>query len=215
MSAITKQNSDNANRSEAVMRETGQVVDEANSSMDQVVSAMQEIATTGENIAAIVRTIDEIAFQTNLLALNAAVEAARAGDAGAGFAVVAQEVRHLAVRSAEAAKNTSSMLEKSIERIRIGEGLVDTSQNSFKRMTDGFYKISTMVNEISAASKEQAIGIDQITRAVSEMDKVVQQSAATSEETSSAAEELSSQAVEMNSSVNNLLLIVGAVRDED
>ena len=215
MSAITKQNSENAARSETVMKETGRVVDEANSSMDQVVTAMREIATTGESIAAVVRTIDEIAFQTNLLALNAAVEAARAGEAGAGFAVVAQEVRHLAVRSAEAAKNTSSMLEQSIERIRVGEGLVDTSQQAFVRMTDSFRKVSAMVNEISSASKEQAIGIEQITRAVNEMDKVVQQSAATSEETASAAEELSSQAAEMNSSVTRLLDIVGAVREED
>ncbi|HOG64828.1 MAG TPA: methyl-accepting chemotaxis protein [Spirochaetota bacterium] len=214
MSAITKQNSENAARSEGLMKETGRVVDDANSSMEQVVGAMREIATTGESIAAIVRTIDEIAFQTNLLALNAAVEAARAGDAGAGFAVVAQEVRHLAVRSAEAAKNTSSMLEQSIERIKVGEGLVDTSQQAFVRMTDSFRKVSTMVNEISSASKEQAIGIEQITRAVTEMDKVVQQSAATSEETASAAEELSSQSAEMNASVTRLLDIVGARRTD-
>lgn len=210
MSSIVKQNSDNALRSDRQIHETGLVVAEAGDSMDKVVSAMRGIATTGENVAAIVRTIDEIAFQTNLLALNAAVEAARAGAAGAGFAVVAQEVRHLAIRSAEAARSTAAMLEESVGHIRDGEALVDRTRQAFERMTDGFRKVTVMVGEISSASKEQAIGIDQINRAVNEMDKVVQQSAATSEETASAAEELSSQSAEMNASVEQLLAIVGS-----
>ncbi|MBN2122916.1 MAG: methyl-accepting chemotaxis protein, partial [Deltaproteobacteria bacterium] len=157
----------------------------------------------------IIKTIDEIAFQTNLLALNAAVEAARAGDAGAGFAVVADEVRNLALRAAEAARNTASMIEATTKKVRDGSDLVSHTNDAFTQVARSASKVAALVSEISAASSEQAHGIDQLNGAVAEMDRVVQQNAANAEESASASEEMYAQAAEMKRSVQKLADLVG------
>ena len=133
ISSMTKQNADHARQANSLVVETNQVIDKANGSMGQLTDAMKEISKSSEETQKIVRTIDEIAFQTNLLALNAAVEAARAGEAGAGFAVVAEEVRNLAIRAAEAAKTTSNLIDGSVKRIKDGTGLVDNTNAAFDR----------------------------------------------------------------------------------
>ncbi len=209
ISSMTKQNAAHASQANGLVTEANQVIERANRSMGELIEAMREISASSLETQKIVKTIDEIAFQTNLLALNAAVEAARAGEAGAGFAVVADEVRNLAIRAADAARNTSSLIEGSVKRIQDGTGLVDTTHTAFAEVAQSARKIADLVAEINAASNEQAQGIDQINKAVSEMDKVVQQNAATAEESASASEELNAQAEQMKAAINELVAIVG------
>lgn len=208
LSSMTMQNADNANHANAVMAETGRVVNEANRSMQELTGAMKEITTSSEDMAKIIKTIDEIAFQTNLLSLNAAVEAARAGEAGAGFSVVADEVRNLAMRSAESAKNTANMIDESIKRIKNGSEIVSKTNEAFEQVLSGAKKVGELVSEIAAASKEQAQGISQISNAIGEMDKVVQQNAANAEESAAASEELNAQAMQMKQFVAELITVV-------
>jgi len=209
MSSMTKQNADNANQANTLMAETSRVVDEANRSMSELTGSMKEISAASEETAKIIKTIDEIAFQTNLLALNAAVEAARAGEAGAGFAVVADEVRNLAMRAADAAKNTANLIEGTVKKIKNGSDTVSKTNEAFAKVATGAKKVGELVGEISAASSEQAQGIDQINKAVSEMDKVVQKNAASAEESASAAEEMNAQAEVMKGFVGELAAVVG------
>ncbi|MEH0022229.1 MAG: CHASE3 domain-containing protein [Desulfobacter sp.] len=201
ISSMTNNNASNANQANTLMQDTNLVVTEANQSMNALTGSMEEISKASEETSKIVKTIDEIAFQTNLLALNAAVEAARAGEAGAGFAVVADEVRNLAMRAADAAKDTSELIEKTIKKVSDGAALVEKTNNAFEEVTESSAKVGSLVAEISSASKEQADGISQVTKAVSEMDQVVQQNAAGSEE-------LSSQANELNNKVGVMLEII-------
>jgi methyl-accepting chemotaxis protein len=165
------------------------------------------IAAAGEKTAKVIKTIDEIAFQTNLLALNAAVEAARAGATGSGFAVVAEEVRRLALRSAASAKETAELLGKSLQVIREGHELVQKSLDEFYRMGDDAKKVSELFAVISEASREQARRIDEINRAIAEISRVTQQNAASAEESSSASQELTSQAEQMRVNVQGLLTL--------
>jgi methyl-accepting chemotaxis protein len=208
MSSMTKQNADNAGQANMLMKNANNVVNMANTSMTELTASMRAISRASEETSKIIKTIDEIAFQTNLLALNAAVEAARAGEAGAGFAVVADEVRNLAMRASEAAKNTSSLIEETGKRVKDGSALVVKTDEAFSEVARSAAKVGELVAEIAAASSEQAQGIDQINKAVAEMDKVVQQNAASAEESSSAAEEMSAQAEEMKGMVNELLVLV-------
>jgi methyl-accepting chemotaxis protein len=170
---------------------------------------MHEISSASEETSKIIKTIDEIAFQTNLLALNAAVEAARAGEAGAGFAVVADEVRNLAMRAAEAAKNTSQLIEGTVKKIGEGSVLVKSANDVFNEVAQSAEKVGTLVSEIAMASKEQSQGIDQINKAIGQLDKVVQHNAAAAEESSSAAEEMYSQADKMKKYVKDLVVLIG------
>jgi len=209
MSSMTKLNSQHTGLANNLMAETADVLVKANRSMDRLTSSMLEISAASEETSKIIKTIDGIAFQTNLLALNAAVEAARAGEAGAGFAVVADEVRNLAVRAAEAAKNTSNLLEGTVKKVKEGSELVDETSSGFSQAASMAERMSKLIGEISAASAEQAQGIEQINKAVSEMDKVVQQNASSAEESASASEEMNAQAVSMKSFVNQLLAVVG------
>ncbi|MDI6762194.1 MAG: methyl-accepting chemotaxis protein [Thermodesulfobacteriota bacterium] len=209
MSSMTKQNADNANQANTLMADTSKVVDEANRSMAELNESMKEISVASEETAKIIKTIDEIAFQTNLLALNAAVEAARAGEAGAGFAVVADEVRNLAMRAADAAKNTANLIEGTVKKIKNGSDIVTKTNGAFTKVAAGAKKVGELVGEISAASSEQAQGVDQINKAVAEMDKVVQKNAASAEESASAAEEMNAQAEVMKGFVGELAAVVG------
>jgi len=209
MSAMTRQNSENAGQADDLMREAEGEVATANQMMKDLTAAMDKINAASTEMAKIIKTIDEIAFQTNLLALNAAVEAARAGEAGAGFAVVAEEVRNLAMRSADAAKNTSSLIENTIKAIQKGNESTHQTQDAFKEQMGAARKIGELVNEIAAASSEQAHGIAQVNIAVAEMDKVTQQTAANAEESASASEELNAQAEQMKGFVEDLIQIVG------
>ncbi len=209
MSSMTKQNADNANHAKAMMNEARGVVEQANTQMAQLAEAIGEITRSSEETGKIIKTIDEIAFQTNLLALNAAVEAARAGEAGAGFAVVADEVRNLALRSAEAARNTSDLIEKTIKAVKNGNEMTASTQQAFRANAELSGKISQLVDEIATASEEQAHGIQQVNTAVTEMDKVTQQTAANAEESASAAEEMNAQAQQMRMYVEELAGVVG------
>ncbi len=193
MASMTKQNADNASQADSHMQTASKVMAEAGTAMQELTRSMAEISKASEDTQKIIKTIDEIAFQTNLLALNAAVEAARAGEAGAGFAVVADEVRNLAMRAAEAAKNTATLIEGTVEKIGAGAQLVARSSAAFSQVSGSTEKVVILVSEISEASKEQASGILQINKAIAEMDRGVQQIAASAEESAAAAEELHSQ----------------------
>ncbi|MEN6622942.1 MAG: methyl-accepting chemotaxis protein [Smithella sp.] len=208
MASMTKQNAGNAGLADSLMKQANEVVQKANTSMASLTSSMKEISAASEETSKIIKTIDEIAFQTNLLALNAAVEAARAGEAGAGFAVVAEEVRNLAMRSADAAKNTSGLIEGIVNKIKDGSDLVTKTNEAFVEVAGSTSKVAELVGEIAAASQEQAQGIDQINKAVAEMDKVTQQTAANAEESASASEELNSQAETMREVVQELLQVI-------
>jgi methyl-accepting chemotaxis protein len=214
MSAMTKQNADNANQAKAMMNEAKIVVDKANTQMVRLTEAIGQITRSSEETGKIIKTIDEIAFQTNLLALNAAVEAARAGEAGAGFAVVADEVRNLALRAAEAARNTSELIEKTIKAVKTGNEVTVSTKEAFQANVELSGKISQLVDEIASASDEQSHGISQVNTAVTEMDKVTQETAAIAEESASAAEEMNAQAQQMRGFVEELAEVVGVeVRD--
>ncbi|MGV8075237.1 MAG: methyl-accepting chemotaxis protein [Syntrophobacteraceae bacterium] len=208
MSSMTKQNADNAHQANALMVEGGMIITEADQSMQELIQSMGELSTASDQTAKIVKTIDEIAFQTNLLALNAAVEAARAGEAGAGFAVVADEVRNLAMRAAEAAKNTASLIEVTVKKIKQGSEIAGKTKEAFGRVSVSARKVGELVGEIAAASQEQRQGIEQINKAVAEMETVVQGNAGSAEETASASEEMNAQAVQMKEFVRALVAVV-------
>jgi len=206
---MTKQNAANANQANDLMNKTRQVVGEANGSMANLTASMQEISRASEETSKIIKTIDEIAFQTNLLALNAAVEAARAGEAGAGFAVVADEVRNLAMRAAEAAKNTANLIEGTVKKVKEGSEVVQRTNAEFAEVQTSSGKMGELIGEISAASGEQAQGITQISKAVTEMENVVQRNSANAEESAASSEEMSSQAEQMKQFVAELVTLIG------
>ncbi len=208
MASMTKQNADAATQAKTSRNQAYESLVAANGAMEETIDAMAKIKSRGEETAKIIKTIDEIAFQTNLLALNAAVEAARAGEAGAGFAVVADEVRNLALRAAEAAKNTQGLIEKTVAEINSGSGLVEKTHEAFAVTVENNKKVAELIDEIAAASTEQAQGIDQINTAVAEMDKITQQNAANAEESASSAEEMNAQAGQMETLIKSLAVMV-------
>lgn len=185
IASMTKRNADNAGQADNIMKDANKVVEQANDSMTELTTCMREISMASEETSKIIKTIDEIAFQTNLLALNAAVEAARAGEVGAGFAVVAEEVRNLALRSAEAARNTQGMIENTVEKIAQGAELVGGTNEAFADVAERSKKATELVAEIAISSQEQAQGIEQVTKALAEMDETTQQNAAQAEELTS------------------------------
>ncbi|MBN1931537.1 MAG: chemotaxis protein [Desulfobacterales bacterium] len=214
MASMTKQNAANATQADNLMREANNIFLQSKERMDELTRSMQEITKSSEETQKIIKTIDEIAFQTNLLALNAAVEAARAGEAGAGFAVVADEVRNLAMRAAEAANHTTGLIEGSVKKIKEGSELVTKTHEAFSEVAASASKVGQLVAEINAASNEQSDGVDQINKAVSEMDKITQNNAANAEESAAASEELNSQAEAMKDVVNGLVSVIGRLKSK-
>jgi methyl-accepting chemotaxis protein len=194
MSSTVKQNADNAGQANKLAAAAREQAEKGGEVASKAVAAMVAINISSKRISDIISVIDGIAFQTNLLALNAAVEAARAGEQGRGFAVVAAEVRKLAQRSADAAKEISSLIKDSVDKVADGSHLVDSSGKALEEIVQGVKKVSDIVAEIAAASQEQSSGIEQINKAISQMDEVTQQNASLVEEMASASESMDAQA---------------------
>ena len=195
--ANIKQNAENSNEADTIANNSSKMAEDGGKVVDDAISSIDEIGQTGNRIGEIITVINEIAFQTNLLALNAAVEAARAGDQGRGFAVVAGEVRNLAQRAGQSAKEISNLINDSQEKISNGTELVNKSGESLKEIIGSVKQVSRIISDIAAASDEQRRGIEQINTAVVDMDTMTQQNAAMVEETASASEEMSNQAQQL------------------
>jgi methyl-accepting chemotaxis protein len=194
ISSQTKHNAQNANQANELAEDAKSDAIKGNTQMQEMLKAMEEINEASANISKVIKVIDDIAFQTNMLALNAAVEAARVGQHGKGFAVVAEEVKNLATRSANAAKETTEMIEGSIQKSEIGTKIAKDTAEALNNIVDEIEKVATLVNDIAAASNEQDAGIAQINQGIVQVSQVVQNNSATSEESAAASEELSGQA---------------------
>lgn len=197
ISSVIRRNADNAREADSLSSQTMKRADDCSTDMLDMATAIGDIINASADIEKIIRVIDGIAFQTNLLALNAAVEAARAGEAGAGFAVVADEVRSLAMRAAEAARNTSTQIQDITKKNHQAMDIVSRSVDAFGKVGEDMVKVNSLVNEIAAATDEQAHGIEQISIAVGTIDKIVQQNAASTEESVAASKEMDECAKEM------------------
>jgi methyl-accepting chemotaxis protein len=202
MTSTVRQNADNSRLANQLAAQAKQVAEEGGTVVADAVSAMNGISEASKRIADIVSVIDEIAFQTNLLALNAAVEAARVGEQGRGFAVVAAEVRNLAGRSATAAKEIKALVQDSVARVQTGSTLVNESGTRLEEIVTAVKKVADVIAEISAASLEQAAGIEQVNKAISQMDQVTQQNAALVEEVSASSQSMSSSTQDLLSLVS-------------
>jgi methyl-accepting chemotaxis protein len=198
IAGTVKQNAENAQQAKQLANTSREAAEKGGGVVAAAVSAMSEINAASKRIADIITAIDEIAFQTNLLALNAAVEAARAGEQGRGFAVVASEVRNLAQRSAAAAKEIKGLIQDSVRKVEAGTGLVNQSGGMLNEIVAAVKRVSDIVAEIAAASQEQAQGIEQVSKAMSQMDLVTQNTSAQTEELSATAEELSATAAQLS-----------------
>ena len=210
MTSSIKQNAENANAANGLARQTSELAVEGGQVVDEAITAMGRVSESSRKINDIVDMVNEIAFQTNLLALNASVEAARAGEAGRGFAVVAGEVRNLAQRSADAAKEIQSLIKESVNRVDEGNDLVSRSGDTLKEIIDNVRRVADTVSEISAASQEQSSAIDQINIAVSQLDEVTQQNASLVEETAAASENMNAEAVGLQNLVVRFKVDSGA-----
>jgi len=209
ISSMTRQNADHATQAQSLMGEARNIVDKVDEQMNSMSLSVKEVTQSSEETRKIIKSINEVAFKTNLLALNAAVEAARAGEAGAGFAVVAGEVRNLALQAAQAANNTSSLIENTITTSRKSGELTQRTRDAFKENVVIFSRIGTLVDEIETASHEQARGISQVSIAIADMDSVVQSVAATAEESAGVAELMNAQAEHMKDYVVELAAVTG------
>ncbi len=205
------QNSMNTKQAAQLSEQAKEYANNGSNEMQQMMASIQEIKKSSDQIAKIIKVIDDIAFQTNILALNAAIEAARAGEAGMGFAVVAEEVRNLAQRSAQAAKDTTAMIQTNIDLSGKGVFVAQRVQEALTEITSQTKKVNSLMDEIAAASEEQTKGISQVSQAMSQIETITQQNAANSEESAAASEELSSQAESMKNIVRELThMIYGA-----
>ncbi len=212
MSAMTRENADNAAEAGQLTEDVRKIAERVGESMTHLTHFMKDISETVRQTQGIVKTIDEIAFQTNLLALNAAIEAARAGESGAGFSVVADEVRNLALRASQAAKNTDSLIEAVIKKIEQGTQLTEKTNTDFSQVMSSSSKASELVGGIASASAEQVQGFDNISNSVGEMEKITQDNAANAEETASIAEEMSHQSGQIRELINQLISLVRGSR---
>ena len=206
ISSQTRRNAENAEEADKLAAAVRSNAEQCTAQMAEMLRAMEEINVSSSNISKIIKVIDDIAFQTNMLALNAAVEAARAGQHGKGFAVVAEEVKNLAARSANAAKETTEMIEGSIEKTEAGTVIAKNTSEALNKIVSQIEKVAELVNNISVASKEQDTGISQINQGIMQVSQVVQTNSATSEESAAASEELSGQAEMLRDMVNRFKL---------
>ncbi len=209
INSMTQRNAQNSGTAADNMAEASDRIGDANRNLDQMAVSMNEINASSDKISKIIKVIDEIAFQTNILALNAAVEAARAGEAGMGFAVVADEVRNLAQRCAQAAKDTTELIEESVARSNDGKAKLDHVAAAVRSITESAVSVKTLVDEVKLGSQEQARGIEQVAKAVLQMQQVTQTTAAHAEESASACEELSAQSDTLRALVLRLHGMVG------
>ncbi|HBO4067299.1 TPA: methyl-accepting chemotaxis protein [Escherichia coli] len=201
LTATVKQNAENARQASHLALSASETAQRGGKVVDNVVQTMRDISTSSQKIADIISVIDGIAFQTNILALNAAVEAARAGEQGRGFAVVAGEVRNLAQRSAQAAREIKSLIEDSVGKVDVGSTLVESAGETMAEIVSAVTRVTDIMGEIASASDEQSRGIDQVDLAVAEMDRVTQQNAALVEESAAAAAALEEQASRLTEAV--------------
>ena len=204
LSSMVKLNSDHAKEANSLSQRSLTSAEHGEQEIEKLIRAMGDMAKSSKKIEEIINVIDDIAFQTNLLALNAAVEAARAGEQGKGFAVVADAVRNLAGRSAVAAKDINSLIKENVEKTIEGSQIADSSGTALKEIVTSAKKVADLNSEISAASQEQANGIEQISKAMNHLDSAIQTNASSSEEVASSAEEMSSQSVCLVELVNDL-----------
>ncbi|MGE8396907.1 MAG: methyl-accepting chemotaxis protein, partial [Comamonas sp.] len=198
LASTVRHNTDNAQQATALARDAAKTATEGGQAMAQVTRTMETISASSRKIADIIGVIDGIAFQTNILALNAAVEAARAGEQGRGFAVVAGEVRALAGRSADAAKEIKQLIQQSVNQVSEGTRLVDATEQTISEVVRQVQSVSTLIQEISNASQEQSQGTGQVSDAIAQLDQVTQQNAALVEESAAAASSLNHQAAGLN-----------------
>jgi len=209
INSMACKNTENSRSAADLVTQSQRKFANTNQSLDQMVVSMDEINSQSGKISKIIKVIDEIAFQTNILALNAAVEAARAGEAGMGFAVVADEVRNLAQRCAQAAKDTSALIEESIAKSNDGKTKVDQVAAAIRAITGEVASVKTLVDEVNLGSQEQARGTDQIGKAITLMEQVTQKTAANAEESAAAADELTAQSESLKEVVERLTAMVG------
>ncbi|WP_461205761.1 methyl-accepting chemotaxis protein [Clostridium sp. DL1XJH146] len=202
----TRHNAENAKMAKSITDRAKINAVNGNAHMDHMLAAMTKINDSSNNISTIIKVIDEIAFQTNILALNAAIEAARAGEHGKGFAVVADEVKNLANRSSAAAKETTALIEESINKVEDGTNLANITSEALQKIVDDIESAATLISDISIASNEQSVGVEQINQGVALIGNVVQTISATSEQTSSLSETLSNQAEMLKEQVNKFKL---------
>jgi methyl-accepting chemotaxis protein len=215
ISSQTRQNTDNALKMNSLAKEAQENAEKGNNQMKELVAAMTDINRSAEEINKVVKTIDDISFQINLLALNANVEAARAGKYGKGFAVVAEEVRNLAVRSANSVKETTRMVEEVIGNIQRGNSLVEGSASQLDEIVGGSSQVSVLAEEVATAGREQTQGLEQISLGLNQIDQVTQSNTASAEESASASEELSSQAQQVKAMLARFRLKGGDHRQSD
>ena len=208
MGAKAKQNAESADEASRLTWNMGKAIHKANKAMARMTESMQEINQASQETSKIIKTIDEISFQTNLLALNAAVEAARAGEAGAGFAVVAEEVRNLAMRAAQAANNTQGLIEGTVEKIQHGSELVEATAREFDQVMASATAAGQLVEKIAASSKEQDQEIDQVRSAMGQMDQATQAAVASAEQGNTSAEHLNQQSAQMKELVIQLARLI-------
>jgi methyl-accepting chemotaxis protein len=209
MSAMTKRNADNTRKTDENTRATISAIAAGSQSVNDMTQAMAAINDSSEKIGRIIKTIEDIAFQTNLLALNAAVEAARAGESGKGFAVVADEVRNLAQRSAQAARDTSSLIQTTVERVKNGSGIVARLENDFKAIDEKAHLVGDLIVAIATATDEQSRGMEQINTAIANIDELTQRTADNTKETAEASQHLSEQSIVLNGITGELITAVG------
>ena len=207
-SSMVQKNNENTDQAAKLARKAKDSAYNSNLEMSKMMESMEKLKVSSNQISKIIKVIDEIAFQTNILALNAAVEAARAGDAGKGFAVVAEEVRNLAQRSTQSAKDTTDLIENNISLSEQGVDLAKSVYDSVTGIDSEAKKVSDLLDEIAVATKEQALGVEQIHKAISQMESVMQNNAGTADDTASASQELYAQTSSMNDIVDRLSLFV-------